>query len=273
MKLAMSQRMRQTLRHLLQGGLLLLVLSFAYLVMLPATWLDTLLQSGSQGTLAMTGTKGTLWRGEGSLQALLPSGEAVTLAPVAWDIALAELLSLQLHVTVRSTQDGKPVLDAVMKPGESRIHEARLELPAALLGVLSPTLRAVDLSGQLALQVNDVRFDGAQATGKARAVWLAAGSGLSRIRPLGSYQLVLNGQGGGLDFRLMTLVGPLTLDGTGQWIPYQKTDYRITATPTQDTRKDLIPLLRMLGREISPGTYQLTIDQNVRAVSGERQSL
>jgi len=264
----MSLKMRRTLRRLLQGGGLLLALSFAYLVMLPATWFDFLLQRESQGTLAMTGTKGTLWRGEGSLQALLPSGEAVTLAPVAWDIALAELLSLQLHVTVRSTRDGKPVLDAVMRPGETRILTARLELPAALLGVLSPTLRAVDLSGQLALLVNDLRLDGAHSIGRVQAVWQAAGSGLSRIRPLGNYQLMLDGQGSGLDFRLMTLSGPLTLNGSGRWIPNQKTAYRITATPTEATRKDLVPLLRMLGREISPGTYQLTIDQNVQAVSG-----
>jgi general secretion pathway protein N len=268
MRLAMSQRLRQRLRRPLLGGLLLLALSCAYLVMLPATWFDSLLQSGSQGTLAMTGTKGTLWRGEGSLQALLPSGEVVTLAPVAWDVALAELLSLQLHVTVRSTQDGKPVLDAAMKPGESRIHAARLQLPAALLGVLSPTLRAADLSGQLSLVVNDVRLGGGHATGSAQVLWQAAGSGLSRIRPLGSYQLALNGQGSSLDFRLLTLGGPLNLDGSGQWTPNQKTVYHITATPTEATRKDLAPLLRMLGREISPGSYQLTIDQNVGAVSG-----
>lgn len=268
MRLAISQRMRRMLQRLLQGGLLLLGLSFAYLVMLPATWFDALLQGGSQGTLAMTGTKGTLWRGEGSLQALLPSGEAVSLAPVSWDISVAELLSLRLHVTVRSTRDGKPILDAIMSPGETRIYAARLDLPAALLGVLSPTLRAADLSGQMALMVNDVRLDGVHSTGKAQVVWQAAGSSLSRIRPLGNYQLVLNGQGSGLDFRVLTLGGPLNLDGAGHWIPNQKTDYRITATPTEATRKDLAPLLRMLGREISPGTYLLTIDKNVGAISG-----
>jgi hypothetical protein len=41
----------------------------------------------------------------------------------------------------------------------------------------------------------------------------------------------------------------------------------VTATPEQSARQDLAPLLRMMGREISPGTYQLTIDQNVQAIT------
>jgi general secretion pathway protein N len=255
------------MKRSMQAGLLFLALSFAYLAMLPATWFDAVLQRTSQGTLALTGTKGTLWRGEGALQALLPSGEVVTLAPVAWNVALAELLTLRLHLTMQSVQSGRPVLDATLRPGETRIHEARLELPAALLGVLSPTLRAAALSGQLALQVSDIRIDSGHAAGKAKAMWLTAGSGLSRVRPLGSYQLDLDGQGGGLDFRLSSLSGPLFLGGSGHWRPGKKADYQITATPSESKRQDLVPLLRMLGRETSPGTYLLTIDRNVQAVS------
>ncbi len=260
--------MKPALMRLMQGGLLLLILLVAYLVMLPATWLDTLLQSETRGSLAMTGTKGTLWRGEGSLQALLPSGEAVTLAPANWNIALGELLALRLHITLRSAQSGNPILDVTLAPGETRIHEAKLELPAALLGVLSPTLRAAALSGRLGLQADDVRLDDGHATGKARVLWMAAGSELTRVNPLGNYQLELDGQGGGLDFRLMTLGGDLNLAGTGRVQPGKNPDYRITAVPVEAKRQELAPLLRMLGREVSPGTYQLTIDPNVQAVSG-----
>jgi hypothetical protein len=140
-------------------------------------------------------------------------------------------------------------------------------LPAALLGVLSPTLRAAALSGQLALHANDLRFDHNHAAGKAQAYWKAAGSNLSRIRPLGNYLLDLNGRGNGLDFHLTTIGGPLTLTGSGGWSPGKNPDIRITATPVESARQDLTPLLRMLGRETSPGTYQLTIDQNVRAIT------
>lgn len=256
------------MKRLLQGGLLSLVLVVTYLVLLPATWLDDLLQRETRGSFTMTGTSGTLWRGEGTLQALLPSGEAVTLAPTSWSIALGELPALRLHITLRSTQSGNPILDVSLSPGETRIHEARLELPAALLGVLSPTLRAAALSGQMTLQATDVRLDDGHANGKARVLWVSAGSELSNVRPLGSYQLELDGQGGGLDFRLTTMAGALNLAGSGRVQPGKNPDYRITAIPIEAKRQELAPLLRMLGREVSPGTYQLTIDPNVQAVSG-----
>jgi general secretion pathway protein N len=256
------------MKRVIQGGLLLLVLLIAYLVMLPSTWLDAVFQHETRGSFTMTGTSGTLWRGEGSLQAILPSGEAVTLAPTNWSIALNELLALRLHITIRSVQSGSPILDVSLSPGETRIHEAKLELPATLLGVLTPTLRAAALSGQMALQATDMRLGDGHATGKARITWMAAGSELSRVRPLGNYQLELDGQGGGLDFRLNTMGGALNLTGTGHIQPGMNMEYKIMAIPSADKRQDLVPLLRMLGREISPGTYQLSIDPSVQPVSG-----
>lgn len=255
------------MKRLLKAGLVFWVLVLTYLVTLPATWIDAALQRASQGSLAMAGTKGTFWRGEGSLQALLPSGEAVTLVPLSWTIAPGELLALKLHIHARSARDNKPVLNATLGLGETYIQEAKLDLPAALLGVLSPTLRAAALSGQLALQVNELRFDPGHAAGKAQAYWKAAGSSLSRVRPLGNYLLDLNGQDNGLDFRLTTLRGPLALTGSGGWRPGKSPDIRVTAIPEESARQELAPLLRMLGRETRPGTYQLTIDRNVQAIT------
>lgn len=255
------------MKRALKAGRLLLALVIIYLFMLPPTWMDAALQRASRGTLAMTGTTGTLWRGEGSLQALLPSGEAVTLAPVSWKIAPAELLALKLHLLAQSARDNQPVLNATWGLGETYIQEARLELPAALLGVLSPTLRAAGLSGQLTLQANDMRFGGNRAAGNAQAYWKAAGSSLSRIRPMGSYLLAFNGLENGLDFHLSTIRGPLTLTGSGIWRPGKPPGIRILAVPEESARQDLAPLLRMMGREVSPGNYQLTIDQNVQAIT------
>lgn len=255
------------MKRLPKIGLILVGLVVTYLVMLPATWMDAVLQRASLGTLAMTAVKGTLWRGEGNLQALLPSGQAVTLVPVIWTVPAGELLALKLHINAQSARDNTPVLNATLRLGDTYIQEAKLDLPAALLGVLSPTLRAAALSGQLALQVNEARFGGNHADGKARAYWKSAGSSLSRVRPLGNYLLDLSGKGNGLDFHLTTMRGPLNLSGTGSWRPGRQPDVRVTAIPEASVRQDLAPLLRMMGHEVSPGTYKLSIDQNVQAVS------
>ena len=255
------------MRRLLLAVVLLLVLVSVYLVLLPASWMDAALQRASQGSLAMTGTSGSLWRGEGSLQAVLPSGEAVTLAPVRWHVVPGELLGLKLHLRMESLRDGKPILDGRFGRSEVTVREARLELPAALLGVLSPTLRDAGFSGQIALQVNDLRIGSDGATGRATAFWKDASSSLSRIRPLGSYLVDLNGKGKGLDFNVSTMGGPLALRGTGSWVPGKPPDLAITATAEEGARQELNPLLRLIGRQVAAGTYQLSFGQTVGVAS------
>jgi general secretion pathway protein N len=250
-------------------AILIIVLVFivSYVVMLPSTWIDMIVQRASHGALAMTGTTGTMWRGEGSLQALLPSGVAVTLAPLRWNIVATDLLKLKLHLKAQSLRDGRPVIDATFSPNETKLSEASLSLPAALLGVLSPTLRAADLSGEIDLHANGIRIDHGHAAGNANALWRAAGSSLSRVNPLGNYALALNGLGDKLEFRLTTTRGPLNLNGSGSWQPGNMPNIKITATPEQNARQDLVPLLRMMGREISPGTYQLELARDIKAVT------
>ena len=255
------------MKRLLMVGLLVLVFISTYLIMLPATWMDAVLQRASQDSLALTGATGTLWNGEGSLQALLPTGEAITLVPVSWNIDPAELMALKVHIKAQSSRDNKPVLNATLGPGEAFVQEAKLDLPAALLGVLSPTLRAAALSGRISLHVDELRFGSSHAAGKAQAYWNGAGSSLSRIRPLGNYLLDLNGKGSGMDMRLSTIGGPLTLTGSGSWIPGRRPDIRVMATPDEGARQELAPLLRMMGHEASPGTYTITLDPSVGVVS------
>jgi len=250
----------------LRFGLGFLILVLSTLVFLPASWLDHALHRWSAGSLGVTGSSGTLWRGQGTLQAILPQGEAVTLAPAAWRVDLGELFKLRLHVTVRSSQNNEVLLDTTLAPGSAWVHEAKLDLPAALLGGLSPTLRAAALTGQLAVQAHDLKTGTGQTQGNARVVWTAAGSEISPVHPLGNYQLDLTGQGTGVDFQLTTLGGALNLTGSGRIQPDHAPDYRITAVPNADKRKALAPLLRILGRETGPGTYMLQIDQNVQAV-------
>jgi len=50
----------------------------------PATWLDAALRESSRGALGLGDAQGRLWDGSGTLQALLPRGEAVTLAVLRW---------------------------------------------------------------------------------------------------------------------------------------------------------------------------------------------
>ena len=91
---------------------------------------------------------------------------------------------------------------------------------------------------------------------------------MSIVRRLGSYQQDVEGQAAGLGLRLTTMAGVLNLTGSGRVQAGRDPDFRIMAVPIEAKRQELAPMLRMLGREVSPGAYQLTLDPNVQAVSG-----
>lgn len=243
------------------AGLLLILLA-----LFPATWLDHGLQRASGGNLMLAEAEGTVWRGSGVLQAILPRGEAVTLAPVQWRLAAGELLAGRAHLTVLSQQDNKPLLDAVLHPGGARIQAARLELPADLLGAYSPTLRQAELAGLLSFHAADLSIADGRIAGRAELLWRQAASGLTQVRPLGSYRIAFTGAGERLDFSLATLQGDLNLSGQGSWRPGGGVDFQGLARPVGDKLHDLIPLLRVLGRQTAPGSYRLEIDPHVGAL-------
>lgn len=240
----------------------LLALLAALLALAPASWLDLALQRGSRGLAGLAEPKGTLWRGSGVIQAILPSGAVETLDSVRWTIDPWRLFAGRLHVAMVSERDGKPVLDATLGPGSVTVSELRLDAPAALLGAISPTLREAGISGRIALRASGVKVDRQATTGSGELLWLDAGSSLTAVHPLGTYRIELKGAGRGLDFSLATLGGALNLTGGGQWQPGAALAFNATATPAPEQARQLAPLLRIIGKETGAERYEIVLDQN-----------
>ena len=251
--------------------LLIIPAALAFLLTLlalaPATWLDTALQRNSQGLVGLAEAKGSLWRGAGVMQAILPSGQVETLEAVRWTIDPWALLTARLHLAMLSERDGKPVLDAVLAPGGVSIAELRLDGPAALLGALSPTLRAATVTGRISLRASGVRIDDQVTAGSGDLLWRDAGSSLTSVYPLGTYMVNMRGAGKGVQFTLATLGGALNLSGGGQWLPGVPLSFKATAIPAPDRAKELAPLLRIIGKEMAGGSYQIVLD-NTAGLAG-----
>ncbi len=237
------------------------------LVLVPATWLDQALVRTSHGHLMLTATSGRLWAGHGTLQAILPRGEAVTLARLRWQLSLAGVTAPRIGLSVLSEADAQPILTARLGPAGIEISSLRIELPAALLGALTPTLREAEPAGQLSVSARDIMLADGHLAGEVEILWHDAASSLSPVRPLGSYRLHLTGAGDRLDVDLST-PGPaaLQLTGRGQWQAGGTLRFDGQARPDPAHAPELTPLLRILGREIAPGLYQLQLDPNVGAV-------
>jgi hypothetical protein len=249
------------------------VLISAGIYLMPATWLDFALQRKSRGVMSLGDPAGRVWEGSGLLQAMLPSGDAVTIDRVGWTVAWRELFFGRIRFSLISVRTGKSIADATLGVSGLTVHSAQLELPASLLGTLTPTLREAALSGQLILKLEDFHLARNQAGGTAEINWINAASGLVPVSPLGNYQIEIRNSDSGLGCRISTLnEAALKLAGTCRQSPAEPFSIDATAEPAPRYRRELVPLLRVIGKEIRPGIYQLQVDPSIGVDSGTLQS-
>ena len=252
-------------------GVFVAVLIGAGIYLMPATWLDSVLQRESRGVLSLGDPKGRVWDGSGLLQALLPRGEAMTIDRVGWTVAWRELFFGRVRFSLISARTGKSIADATRDVSGLTVHSAQLELPASLLGTLTPTLREAALSGQLVLKLQDFHVGRRRSGGTAEITWNDAASGLVPISPLGNYQIEIKGNESGLGCRIATFnEAAMKLSGTCQQSAGQPFSFDATAEPAPRYRRELAPLLRVIGKEIRPGIYQLQVDPSISVDPGTR---
>lgn len=219
----------------------ILVTSVAYA---PAAWLGDLLQA--RGPFRLVHADGTVWHGS-SLVAL-SDGRRARLLPgrVAWQVEWSALLSgrlvlrLQHEVadrTVRISLDGSTV---VVEAGELRV-------PAALLAVLGAPFNTLRPGGTLHLQWDTVRIRGDGFEGKMQLDWKDAQSALSAVAPLGTYRLTVSGMGARGEATLVTLSGPLRMEGQGS-MDREGIRFNGMAEAQPEMRASLNGLIGLMGR-------------------------
>jgi general secretion pathway protein N len=245
---------------LLTPFLALVLLLLLLVAKLPASWLDYAVRTASRGTLTMTSTQGTLWRGSGTLQAILPSAEVHTLDKLDWRVDARALLKAGLRIEFQRTGDARTVVSAFAGLGGWSLDKLDLHFPANLLGAFSRTLAQLGLSGQVQVNLDGVSEDAGRLKGEGQVLWQEAGSTVTRVHPLGNYRVELQGKGEALEFRLMTLGGKLDLHGAGSWRPGAGATFTGEAAPQAAHREELAPLLRMLGKDTGGGAYTLVLD-------------
>ena len=252
-------------------GIFSVVLICAGSYLMPATWLDSTLQRESRGVLSLGDPKGRVWDGSGVLQALLPGGEARTIDRVGWTVASRELLFGRIRFSLISLRTGKSIADATLGVSGLTVHSAQLELPASLLGTVTPTLRELALSGQMMLKLDDFHHARNQLGGTAEINWSNAASGLVPVSPLGIYRIEIKGDPSGLSCRIATLnEAALKLSGTCRQSAGEPLSIDATAEPAPRYRRELVPLLRVIGKEIRPGVYQVQLDPSIGIDPGTR---
>ena len=138
-----------------------LFLAIALLVQIPATTLASVVNERTGGRLQLTDGDGSIWSGNGGLSCILPDETAVDCGRWSWSFLPGRLIEGQLSLMIRRQGRNESML-ASWAPSGVRLENVALTLPAALIGSLDTKIRALRLSGNLAINstyISDIAGD------------------------------------------------------------------------------------------------------------------
>jgi len=228
------------------------------LIHLPATLLDAPLVRATGGAARLAEARGTLWSGTGYIELRDRNLRNSYALPLDWRFRPLSLLRGQLGFEIGLGTDSPPVPLTLGWSGIS-LSDARVLLPAAILGLAVPQLSPLELRGDLALHISRLRIAGAQTIGEASLDWRSAGSALTTVFPLGDYQWDIRTDSSGFDVTMRTLKGPLQLEGRGTWPSGSRPVFLGHARPPESLQPRLAPLLQLFAIERGAGNFEIRI--------------
>lgn len=223
-------------------------------VFAPASLMGYALERTSGGMLSLAQTTGSLWQGSGVLL-LQHKTRFQTLGSYRW-----ELHPTDAALLVRTGESAPMILRYIPLSGHIDVDDLHLTLPASTLELAAPQLGPYQLQGTFEARSDHLLLDSSGVNGQAVVDWLQASSGLSSIRPLGDYRILLQGNGQTLDAKLSTLSGKLLLSGTGRFDKTGGIQINGTAQAAPGAAAtELNELLHHIGPEVSPGVFKLEL--------------
>lgn len=254
---------RPTKLHRWAGAGLGLGVLAGLLLQAPARWLALACESATRGQVHLLNPAGSIWNGSAQLvlgdasggpAGQLPKDAAALPGQVRWRLRPVWLgLELGIATDCCNPADSPQALglrtDWTSAGMRWTLTSAGSRWPAAMLSGLGAPWNTIEPAGELVLNAHfsGTRVEGRPATdGRAQVSWLHAQSALSTIRPLGSYQLDIDG-GASTQVRLSTQQGPLQLEGSGQWVG-DKLRFSGTAQASPEEQTALGSLLNLIGQ-------------------------
>lgn len=232
--------------------------SLALVVTAPATLADAALQNFSDGRLRLADAQGTVWSGSGQLL-IRDAQEHIGVArPLVWRLHPGALWRAQLAYEV-DLGNGSTPFPVTASWSRIELAHADIELPAATLGYVVPRLAALELGGDVHLQVANLAIGHGSLQGDATLQWRDAGSALSPVSPLGDYDLHLEGAGAVTRATLTTQKGPLQLQGQGSWATGGRPVFTLGAKVPPEFRQRLEPFLQLIAVKQIDGSFVMQL--------------
>jgi general secretion pathway protein N len=246
-------------RHV-AGFLICGVIAYAVgmICMLPASLIDRYLNTHTDGIVRLADARGTVWAGEGYVELRDSEKPAAPQQYVTWRFVPDSVWNGHLGFGLNLNHSAQTTSVAIGLSSLT-LRNAAFQLPAAALALAIPKLAPLGLQGDLSIQIEDMQFDGNQTAGNARLEWMRAGSAMTTVSPLGHYKADLLTQESVIKVALMTLNGPLQLDGEGSWALQSAPNFSGKARIPASLHQQLSPMLRLISNERAPGEFDIQI--------------
>lgn len=234
----------------------------ALLLFAPAQWLADALHALSQGHVQLRDARGTVWTG--NAQWVLTSGaggqDALALPMrVHWQLRPDwQGLQLQIKADCCTPQPVQLRMKMVWLGVQLALSSPNSTWPAQWLAGLGAPWNTLAMEGELKLQSDELTWTWRQQdphallSGSAQLQLHQLSSGLSTVKPLGSYRLSLQG-GEPPGVVLITTEGSLLIQGRGAW---SQTGLKFEGEARANTGYEsaLANLLGVLGQRIGNRT-------------------
>lgn len=230
------------------------------LARLPAAWIAPQFARVTQGHVNLVDAEGSLWHGSATLMLAAgrdASGSTLLPGRIVWRTAFWPLFTGRVRMTMLQTEAMPDAITLDATPRGANVSAGGIAVPASLLAGLGAPFNTLNFDGNVRLSWTDWRVFGNDAFGRLTVSLADMSSRVSLVKPLGTYQVVLQAQGAASTLDLSTQKGPLMLEGHGTF-SQTMASFSGTASAVPDQRDNLAGLLNLLGRPISPGTVALT---------------
>lgn len=209
-------------------------------------------------TLTAENSSGTLWDGE-ARGIVLSTKDKKTLhyGQASWSLNLLWLLSGKLSADLILAGDSiKGNGKVILGKHSIRLRQVNLSIPAALLADMAPRLGMWPLQGVVNIRSKEFLLQPDHYQGEGEATWAQAGISLSKVNPLGSYQITFSGTGKAIQFQLQTKTGALELAGKGNWSQPAGFEFNGSAK-AREHESELRHLLGLIGKPNQNDSYTI----------------
>ena len=230
----------------------------ALAVLAPATLVDAHLQRASGGAVGLAQARGSLWSGAGRIELRDARGGLIAGRDATWRIVGLAPLAARLELDFVLEGAGRSIPIAISW-GQIAVGGGSIELPVSMLGAAYPILGVLGLTGDLRVDIVRLVADRGRMSGAATARWMHAGSMHLGGQPFGEYTLNFEGDEAAGRAGLMTVRGPVALEGTAVWSTAGAGAWRVRATVPAALRARIAPFLGMIATPRGDGVFDIEL--------------